>query len=100
LWAYIEKTIRDAGIEDATVLEKLGKEADRLIALFNAGLPSEPTKKGTEEAFRDLVVWLTCVIDLSPPHARRPYLAYEEEFLKFMQEVAGSHPEKSPGVDL
>lgn len=98
LWAYIEKTIREAGIEDATVLSSVGKEADRLIALFNAGLHAEPMKKDTEEAFRDLVVWLTRVIELSPSHARRPYLAYEKEFLAFMREVVSSHPAESPSL--
>lgn len=82
LWAYIDQTATEVGLNDPTILSSLGKEADRLVELFNAGLHSDPTREKVEEAFRDLALWLGRVIGLSPSHARRPYLAYEAELQK------------------
>lgn len=94
LWAYIEQTIASAEITDSTLLTKLGREADRLVELFNSGLHARPTPDKVQEAFRDLVLWLTQIIELSPACARRAYLAYEDEFLKFAREVV--EEENSP----
>jgi hypothetical protein len=79
LWAYIEQTMTEIGIVDSALLPTLGKEADRLVDLFNKGLHAALTRKKVEAAFRDLALWLTKVIELSPRHARRQYLAYEAE---------------------
>jgi hypothetical protein len=77
----------EAGISDPAMLATLGNELDRLTELFNAGLHAEPTPERVQSAFRDLVLWLTNVIKISLTHARRPYLAYEDELLKFMRGV-------------
>ena len=87
LWAYVEKTMTEAQIDDPAVLRRLGAEADRLISLFNAGLHATPTQEKVEAAFRDLIVWLSEVVELDPAAIRRPYLAYEEELSDFFQDV-------------
>lgn len=84
LWAYIEKTIDEEGIRDATLLPRLGAEADRLVDLFNAGLHAHPSRAKVQGAFSSLTIWLSEIIALSPKAARRPYLAYEEEFAKLL----------------
>jgi hypothetical protein len=93
LWAYIEQTIIEAGLTDATLLASLGGEADRLVELFNSGLHAGPTREKVQAAFRDLVFWLTRVIELSPKHARHAYLAYQDQILKFLRGVVGGNSE-------
>lgn len=93
LWAYIEQTVAALSIPDSDSLSNLGKEADRLIKLFNAGLHADPTRKKVEAAFVALVIWLSEVISLSPAAARRPYLAYEEAIMGFIDDVTRDRPE-------
>jgi hypothetical protein len=69
---------------DLTALDRLGKEADRLIELFNAGLHADPTREKVELAFRDLVIWLSDLINTDPDSAKNPYLAYEDELHDFL----------------
>lgn len=90
LWAYIEDTLAETGLEDSSMLLRLGKEADRLVDLFNSGLHSHPERGKVETAFRDLVIWLTKAIQISPTHARKAYLAYEDEIGRFMRRIADS----------
>jgi hypothetical protein len=90
LWAYLEESLRESGLQDSVILCKMGREVDRLIELFNSGLHANPSKDTIEEAFRDLVVWLTRAIEISPTYARRVYLAYEEEIKAFAQKVIDS----------
>jgi hypothetical protein len=97
LWAYIEQTVTDAGLTDTALLPSLGGEADRLVELFNSGLHAGPTREKVQAAFRDLVIWLTRVIHLSPKHARRAYLAYEDQILTFFREVVGDSSEDEGG---
>jgi len=78
IWAYIESTVEEENAEDS-MIKILGKEADRLVALFNAGLHAAPTKAKLEESFRSLLVWISDLIQLSPSKARKPYLAYWDE---------------------
>lgn len=84
LWAYIEETLAALPNADPNVLQRLGKEADRLVELFNSGLHAAPTRQKVEDAFCSLVIWLSEVMGLSPQAARRPYLAYEEDILSFL----------------
>lgn len=79
LWAYIEQTLLKSSGFDAAILKRLGDEADRLVELFNTGLHASSTREDVEVAFRDLVIWLSNVIDLESASARDPYLAYENE---------------------
>jgi hypothetical protein len=90
LWAYIEQTITEASLTDTTLLASLGGEVDRLVELFNSGLHANSSREGVRAAFRDLVLWLTQVIELSPKHARRAYLAYEDQILRFFRECGNS----------
>jgi hypothetical protein len=93
-WAYTEQAMSEAGVIDTAALATLGNELDRLVKLFNAGLHAEPTLVKVQSAFRDLVLWLTQVIEISPSRARQPYLAYQDELFKFMRRVAN---EKNDG---
>ncbi|WP_254459736.1 hypothetical protein [Xanthomonas sacchari] len=86
LWAYIEKAISSVDTP-ADRLKILGKEADRLIELFNSGLHSSPTREKVELAFRDLVIWLSSVIDINPAMARDPYQPYGLEIDSFMRSI-------------
>ena len=88
LWAYIEKALSTTGAP-AGRLRPLGKEADRLIELFNSGLHASPSRDKVELAFRDLIVWLSTVIDISPSMARDPYEPYGVEIRSFLQSVLG-----------
>jgi len=87
LWAYVEQTITEIGPSNPALLSELGKEADRLVDLFNKGLHKSLSRKKVEAAFRDLALWLSKVIELSPVHARRQYLAYEKEMSRFIHSV-------------
>lgn len=84
LWAYIEQTTTELTITDPNILTTLGKEADRLVELFNIGLHANPTEDKVKAAFSSLLIWLSNVINLSPEAARRPYLAYEQELMKLL----------------
>ncbi len=92
LWAYIEQTVTASNKADSS-LTILGKEADRLVELFNSGLHATPTKAKIEAAFVSLITWLSDVIALSPAAARRPYLAYEDPLLEFIEEVVRDRPQ-------
>ncbi|MBN9342581.1 MAG: hypothetical protein J0H52_21300, partial [Comamonadaceae bacterium] len=78
LWAYVEKALVGSS-EPTERLKYFGKEVDRLIELFNAGLHAAPTRDKVELAFRDLILWLSNVIDLNPAMARDPYAPYSDE---------------------
>lgn len=89
LLAYIAQAISRQTSPDASVLTRLGREADRLVVLFNSGLHAKTTRTDIEGAFRDLVLWLSEVLALSPEEARRPYLAYSDSIVAFFKEVVG-----------
>jgi hypothetical protein len=84
LWAYIEKALSANGAPTGR-LQSLGEEADRLVELFNSGLHASPTREKVELAFRDLILWLSAVIDISPSMARDPYQPYESELDSFLR---------------
>lgn len=84
LCAYVENAL-SASSAPPERLKPLGREADRLIELFNAGLHAAPTCKKVELAFRDLIVWLSAVIDINPAMARDPYQPYGGELNSFYE---------------
>lgn len=86
LWAYIEKALSKTDAP-ANRLKVLGKEADRLIELFNSGLHASPTREKIELAFRDLIIWLSSVVDINPSMARDPYQPYQLEIDSFMRSI-------------
>lgn len=92
LWAYIEQTVIASGIADSSLIV-LGKEADRLVELFNAGLHAAPTRAKVEAAFVSLATWLSDVIALSPVAVRRPYLAYEDSIREFVKDAIRDRPQ-------
>lgn len=83
LWAHIDRALSANG-EPADRLQSLGREADRLVELFNSGLHASPTRETVELAFRDLILWLSAVIDINPSMARNPYQPYEGELKSFL----------------
>ena len=85
LWAYTEKALLVSGKNRPETLTRLGKEADRLVDLFNAGLHADPSRSKVELAFRDLVVWFSELINIDPGSGRNPYLAYQDELLGFFK---------------
>lgn len=78
LWAYVTEAVQASGTSSAGLISELGTEADRLVDLFNSGLHAKPTKEKVELAFRDLVIWLSVVINISPEMARDPYQPYSD----------------------
>jgi len=84
LWAHVENALSttDAPVDRLAIL---GKEADRLVELFNSGLHAGPTRNKVELAFRDLIVWLSAVININPSMARDPYQPYGEEVESFFR---------------
>lgn len=87
LWAHLERTLAHINSAEPETLTRLGNEADRLVKLFNSGLHAAPTRQNIEASFRDLVVWLAAVIELSPAAARQPYLAYGSEMRDFLDDA-------------
>jgi hypothetical protein len=82
--------LEETGLEDSSMVASLGKEADQLVDLFNSGLHHDLGRAKVETAFRDLVIWLTKAIQISPTHARKAYLAYEDEIGQFMRKIVDS----------
>jgi hypothetical protein len=77
LWAYIQATASEVHTDPAPIVARLGKETDRIYKRFNAGLHHRVTAEKLYEDFGSLILWFLSVVALSPPHARRPYLAYQ-----------------------
>lgn len=90
LWAYIKIALQAESKPVEPTLTRLGKEADRLIERFNAGLHANMSQKAVELALSDLARWLSEVLDISPSQARKPYLAFEQEMKDFARSAAGS----------
>lgn len=87
LWAYIEQTIEENELADKNMLNSLGQEIDKLIQLFNKGLHGNLSKQEIEIVFKNLIILIKDIIELSPESARKPYLAYEDEINKFHNDV-------------
>ncbi|WP_131721631.1 hypothetical protein [Xanthomonas sp. NCPPB 1128] len=94
LWAYVEQALEASG-NASERLVPLGKEADRLVDLFNAGLHAAPTKQKVELAFRDLIIWLSVVIKINPEMARDPYEPYGDELASFWNSVVSRHNDET-----
>ncbi|RZJ44189.1 MAG: hypothetical protein EON87_10495 [Brevundimonas sp.] len=90
LWAYIKLALQAENKPTEPTLTRLGKEADRLIERFNAGLHANMSQKTVELALSDLARWLSEVLDISPSQARKPYLAFEQEMSDFVRPADGT----------
>jgi len=83
----------EVGLGDSSLLQRLGDEVNRLWELFNNGLHRDrPSRKDVEATFRDLVLWLTKAIQISPPYARKIYLAYTEDMRDLARKVIEAGP--------
>jgi hypothetical protein len=78
LWAFIKATANEVDIDPDRIVARLGKETDRIYERFNAGLHSRVTAEKLHADFASLILWFLSVVELSPSHARRPYLAYQD----------------------
>lgn len=88
LWAFIDGSLNEMPGSNPSNLDNLGNELDRLVELFNSALHAEISRQRVEAGFRDLVIWLAAVIDLSPVATRLPYLAYQPELNSFFEKLA------------
>ncbi|WP_143136081.1 hypothetical protein [Burkholderia ubonensis] len=85
LWAYIDVALPSTINDRQKILEGMGRESDRLVDMFNAGLHAGPTREKVEIAFRDLVIWLSNLIEINPAEAVKPYLAYGGAISDFLK---------------
>lgn len=68
-------------------LETVGKELERLISLFNSGLHANIVKKFWSKDLKKLTIGINDVINIDLNSIRKPYLAYQENFLEFYMSV-------------
>lgn len=96
LWAYIKTTMVTAAKFEERKLQALGKEVDRLIEAFNAGLHHRPVREKITASIRDLVAWVGNLSKIDRRSFRRPYLAYTEELHVFMLDVLNQNEKIAP----
>jgi hypothetical protein len=83
IWAFIaENTAAD------TTRTALGREVDRLIEEFNAGLHGDKDKPRVLRALTDAATLTSALLALSPTEVRKPYYAHQKRMLEFFQEVS------------
>ena len=87
LWAYIKSALNETGLFDETRFRYLGSELDRLIEVFNKGLHGQLEPTTLLAAYAALARWVVDVVALNPRKARRPYAAYNDEIMKFFEEI-------------
>jgi hypothetical protein len=83
LWAFIA----DNAPGNLARMTGLGKEVDRLIAEFNAGLHSDQEKSRLLRALADAATFTAALLALNPSEARKPYFAHQKRMFEFFQEV-------------
>lgn len=83
IWAYIEQTIQENGL-DGSKLKEFGLQVDDLVERFNKELHGDVDKGFLESAFTELIVWLSNLIEFNSESIRRPYLAYEQNLKKML----------------
>ena len=86
LWAFIE----DNSSNNIALLTSLGKEVDRLVDEFNAGLHSDQDKARILRALSDAATLAAALLALNPPEVRKPYYAHQKQLLEFFQEIIGN----------
>lgn len=85
IWAFVVDNLPDELLRQ----NELGKEVDRLIAEFNAGLHGDATKERVQLALVDVAKLTGALLTLNPTEVRKPYFAYRKRMLDFFAEVVG-----------
>jgi hypothetical protein len=91
IWAFIS----DNSADDAARMTVLGKEVDRLIEEFNAGLHGDQEKSRVLRALADAATLTAALLALNPTEARKPYYAHQKRIFEFFQEAVGRHGDDS-----
>ncbi|WP_363346326.1 hypothetical protein [Methylocystis echinoides] len=83
LWAFI--AVNSAG--NMARMTALGKEVDRLIKEFNAGLHTDQDKPRVLSALADAATLTAALLALNPAEVRKPYYAHQKRMFEFFQEA-------------
>lgn len=83
VWAFIA----DNCVGDTMRMTALGKEVDRLIDEFNAGLHSDGDKPRVLRALADAATLTAALLALNPTEVRKPYYAHQKRMFEFFQET-------------
>lgn len=86
LWAYVSDVVETKSL-DTRYIDSIGKQIDFLIDKFNAGLHSDYNKDDLILIVEKLIFFIIDLVNLSPVNIRKPYLAYDSEISKFMEEL-------------
>jgi hypothetical protein len=86
VWAYIE----DNAAGDTEQLSTLGREVDRLVDEFNAGLHGDRIKPRILNALADAGILTAGLLALNPSAARKPYYAHRRRMVEFLKETLKS----------
>ena len=87
IWAFIA----DNSGSDAAKLTALGKEVDRLIEEFNAGLHGDREKERILRALADASSLTAALLALNPSETRKPYFAHQKNIVRFFEEAIRPH---------
>jgi hypothetical protein len=91
IWAFIDESISSENLQKDALVQRLGKEADRLIDEVNAAVHGEPDKKRVMHSFMDLAKLSVALFQLTPDAMRRPYFAFQKNMAAFLEEALGQH---------
>ena len=83
IWAFII----DNAANDVERVTALGKEVDRLVEEFNAGLHGDQEKPRMLRALADAATLTAALLALNPAEARKPYYAHQKRILEFFREA-------------
>jgi hypothetical protein len=90
LWAFITDNIHEAAR-----VKLVGKELDRLVDEFNAGLHGDGTKERMLKALCETASLTSILLALNPEDARKPYYAHKGRMFDFFREAFGIQEERS-----
>jgi hypothetical protein len=86
IWAFIS----DNTMGDAERTTALGREVDRLVGEFNAGLHSYRDKQQMLRGLADAATLTSALLALNPTEVRKPYYAHQKRIIELFQEAVGS----------
>jgi hypothetical protein len=87
IWAYISENLRAYPER----VEVLGKEVDRLVEEFNAGLHGDREGPRILKALANAGELTAALLALSSSKSRQPYYAFQKRIVEFLREAAERH---------
>lgn len=87
IWAFIS----DNTSSDPIRLTTVGKEVDRLVEEFNAGLHGDQVKSRVLQALADAASLTAALLALNPSDTRKPYFAHEKKMIEFFKDAVRRH---------